>query len=193
MAGELVVAGGVESVSTRGIAAAAGVPVASLYQYFADKEQILLALVERDTAEMDEQVRRDLGSLEVMSVALMVETVLRAFVKVYLRRPTYVVIRMRGRTNPAIRDYCRRHNQQMATELFALARTAGMVVEDSTGLAAELAVEVSDRIFQIAFERSLESDPRVIDEGIAMVTGYLETKATPRGIAGVALPPLGGG
>ena len=58
--GELVVAGGVESVTTRAIAAAAGIPVASLYQYFADKESILLALVERDLAEMDAQVAEDL-------------------------------------------------------------------------------------------------------------------------------------
>jgi len=43
--GDLVVAGGVETVNTRVIAAAAGIPVASLYQYFADKDEILLALV----------------------------------------------------------------------------------------------------------------------------------------------------
>jgi AcrR family transcriptional regulator len=187
VAGQLVVLHGVEALSTRVIAKAAGIPVASLYQYFADKEEILLAVLERDIAEMDAQVAEDLGKLSEMSVRTMVETVMRAFVKVYHRRPSFVVIWMRGRTNPAIQDFCRRHNRRVAQELFELARGAGMVHEESTGLHAELAVEVTDRLFQIAFEDSLEGDPHVIDESIALVTSYLETHATPEGIAGVTL------
>jgi hypothetical protein len=60
-----------------------------------------------------------------------------------------------------------------------------MVVEGSDGLYAELAVEVADRIFQLAFESSLTGDAHMIDEGVALVTAYLETHATPAGIAGV--------
>ncbi|MSZ77410.1 MAG: TetR family transcriptional regulator, partial [Actinobacteria bacterium] len=40
----LVVTQSVEELSTRAIAQSAEVPVASLYQYFADKEEVLLAL-----------------------------------------------------------------------------------------------------------------------------------------------------
>jgi AcrR family transcriptional regulator len=185
VAGDLVVEAGVEGVNTRVIASAAGIPVASLYQYFADKDQILLRLIERYTAEMDQQVVDDLALVPAMSVGAMVETTMRAFVKVYHRRPAFVVIWMRGRTNPAIRDYCREHNRRVARDLFVMARGAGMVQPDATGLYAELAVEVADRLFQIAFEESLEGDPHVIDEGIALVTSYLETHATPRGITGV--------
>jgi AcrR family transcriptional regulator len=188
VAGEIVVERGVEAVSTRAIAAAAGLPVASLYQYFADKEAILLALVERDIAEMDAQVAEDIGAMTTMSVGSLVETTMRAFVKVYHRRPSFVVIWFRGRTNAAVMDYCRAHNRRMASDLYDIARSAGMVVEGSDGLYAELAVEVADRIFQIAFEDSLTGDPHVIDEGIALVTAYLETHATPTGITGTAVP-----
>ena len=55
-ASTLVVSGGVDALGTRAIATAAEVPVASLYQYFADKDDILLALVERDIEEMDARV-----------------------------------------------------------------------------------------------------------------------------------------
>jgi AcrR family transcriptional regulator len=185
VAGDLVVSGGVEGVNTRVIASAAEVPVASLYQYFADKDEILLALVEGYIAEMDQQVLDDLADAAPTTVRAMVETVMRAFVKVYHRRPAFVVIWMRGRTNPAVRDFCREHNRRMAQSLFVRAREAGMVHADSTGLYAELAVEVADRVFQIAFEDSLLGDPHVIDEGIALVTSYLETHATPQGITGV--------
>ena len=182
----LVVEGGVESINTRTIAAAADIPVASLYQYFGDREQILLALVERDVADLDQQVKHDLARLPVLSVRTIVETTIRAFVKVYHRNPSLVVIFMHGRTIPAIRDFCRRQNQQMARDLFAVARRSGMVVSDSTGRYAELAVEVCDRLFQIAFERSLRADPLVVDEAVVLVTSYLETHATPAGIAGVS-------
>ena len=54
-----VVTEGVETLGTRTIAEAAGVPVASLYQYFADKDDILLALVERDLESLDTLVRKN--------------------------------------------------------------------------------------------------------------------------------------
>jgi AcrR family transcriptional regulator len=185
VSGDLVVAGGVESVNTRAIATAAGIPVASLYQYFADKDDVLLALVERDVEEMDAQVWADLAEVDVFTVRTLVETTLRAYAKAYARRPTLVVIWLRGRTNPAISEYCRAHNRENARRLFELARDLGMVPEDATGVHAELATEVADRMFQLAFETSLEGDPHVMDEAIEVVTAYLETHATSSGITGV--------
>ena len=188
VAGEIVVDKGVEGVTTRAIAAGAELPVASLYQYFADKEAVLLALVERDIAEIDAQIEEDLASLTVLSVRSMVETTMRAFVKVYHRRPSFVVIWMRGRTNAAIRDYGRAHNKRVAHDLFMVARDAGMLPDGAVGQFAELAVEVADRLFQIAFEKSLSADPMVVEETIKMVTAYLEKHATAAGIHGIPVP-----
>ena len=188
VAAELVVESGVEAVSTRNIAARAGIPVASLYQYFADKEEVLLALVERDIAEMDEQVAEDLEALTTLSVRAVVDTTMRAFLKVYRRRPSFVVIWFRGRTNVAVTDFVRAHNRRMAAELFEMVHAAGLVREGSDGLYAELAVEVADRIFQLAFETGLVGDDRVIDEGIELVTAYLETHTTPDGLTGISKP-----
>jgi AcrR family transcriptional regulator len=179
VADELVLSGGVEAVTTRAIASAAGIPVASLYQYFADKEAVLLALVERDLGELDAQVVETVRRLELLSVRALVETTMRAFAEVYRRRPSLVMIFMRGRTNPAVRDYCRAHNRRLAKQLFELSRDAEMVVDDATGLRAELAMEVSDRLFQVAFDRDPHGDPQVIDEAIAIVSAYLESHATP--------------
>ena len=128
VAAEIVVDQGVEAVTTRAIAAGADLPVASLYQYFADKESVLLALVERDIAEMDAQVEEDLGALTVLSVRAMVETTMRAFVKVYHRRPSFVTIWFRGRTNVAVQEYIRAHNRRMAQELFHVARSSRRIL-----------------------------------------------------------------
>lgn len=184
-AARLVLDGGVDALSTRAVAELAGMPVATLYQYFADRDAILLALVERDLAEMDAQVAADLAALAVLSIGSIVETTMRAFVKVYLRRPAFVVIWLRGRTNHAVSAFCRAHNKQVADDLFRFARDAGLVRADTSPLHAELAVEVGDRVFQLAFENKMGGDETLVAEGVDLVRGYLERHATPAGMEGV--------
>lgn len=177
-AADLIVEQGVEGLSTRTIAARAGTPVASLYQYFADKNEIILALVQRDTAEMDERVAEAVASLDRPSVRSLVEATMRAFVAVYHRRPAFVVIWWRGRTNAAVYRYCREHNRRIARQLHDFAVAAGLVPAWTEPIVAELAVEVGDRLFQLAFEDDLRGDSRIIAEGIELVTGYLERYAS---------------
>jgi AcrR family transcriptional regulator len=174
----LIVDQGVDGLSTRAIAARAGTPVASLYQYFADRDEILLALVQRDTAEMDERVAEAIASLDRPSVRSLVEATMRAFVSVYHQRPAFVVIWWRGRMNAAVYRYCREHNQQIARQLYEFAVAAGLVPASAEPIVAELAVEVGDRVFQLAFEHDLRGDSRIIAEGIELVTGYLERHAS---------------
>lgn len=181
----LVIAHGVEALTTREIARAAEVPVASFYQYFADKEAVLLALAGRDMAEMDAQVVTDLAGLSNPSVATLVATTMRAFVAVYHRRRAFVEIYLRGRTNAAVHRFGREHNARVAQDLHTYAAGAGLAGPELTPAMALLAVEVGDRIFQLAFEHDADGDPVLIEEGITMVTAYLERYATPAGLAGV--------
>jgi AcrR family transcriptional regulator len=184
-ASRIVVGQGVDAVTTRSIAAAADIPVASLYQYFADRDAILLALVERDTEEMDQQVRADLAALETLSVSALVETTMRAYTKVYARRADFVEIWLRGRTNAAVHEFGRRHNQRTARELRDVAIGAGLARPDLPPAAAELAVEIGDRVFQLAYETRDDGDEFLVEEGISMVTAYLLRYATPAGVEGV--------
>jgi AcrR family transcriptional regulator len=184
-AAQLVVREGVEALTTREIAATAGVPIATLYQYFADKEAVLIALTERDTDEMDAEVAEALAELEErgsLTVASVVRATMEAFVRVYHRRRSFVEIYLRGRTNLAVHRYGREHNERIATSLREYAVGAGLVRDDLTIERARLAVEVGDRIFQLAFEHEDEGDPDLVEEGIALVTGYLERYATPQGL-----------
>ena len=184
-AARLVVDDGVDRLSTRGIAESAQVPVASLYQYFADKDDILLALVERDIAEMDRQVAADLGALDRLSVSSIVAATMNAFVTVYRDRPAFVEIWLRGRTNQAIREYGRAHNEQVAHDLHALARGLGLVTDEGTEQIARIAVEMGDRLFQLAYEETLDGDPAIISEAVTLLTTYLQRYATPAGLTGV--------
>lgn len=179
-AAALVVERGVEALTVRAIAAAAGVPAASLYQYFADKEAVLLALAGRDMAEMDQQVLADLAALPAGTATLaeVVRTTMTAFVAVYDRRPAFVEVYLRGRSNVALAQFGREHNTRVARMLRARVVGAGLAAPTLTDRRAELAVEVGDRVFQLAYERSAGGDAALVEEGISMITAYLRPHAT---------------
>jgi len=181
-AARIVVEDGIEALSTREIAAAAGVPIATLYQYFADKESVLLALAQRDMDEMDAEVAEAIAGLESPTLAAVVRATMEAFVRVYHRRRAFVEIYLRGRTNVAVHQFGREHNARIATSLREYAVDAGLIRAELTVERARLAVEVGDRIFQLAFERLDDGDPDLVEEGILLVTGYLERYATERGL-----------
>ena len=184
-AASLVCEDGVDALSTRGIAERAEIPVASLYQYFADKDEILLALVERDIEEMDAQVAADVAELNVLSVRNVVNATMDAFVKIYLQRPAFVMIWLRGRTNQAVKEFVREHNQQVAADLLSVCMNNGLVETSTNALVAEIAVEMGDRCFQLAFESSMTGEPRILAEAKELVTTYLERHATQAGLEGV--------
>ncbi len=173
-----MVEGGVESVTTRSIADRAGVPVASLYQYFADKEDVLLALVERDMAEMEQQVEEDLALLTDYSVSKVVETTMRAYVKVYQRRRAFVQIWLRGRANPVISAYGREYHERIAASVRDQASyTQGFVEHRLSPKILLLAVDLGDRVLQIAFADDDQGDEEYINEGITLISAYVQRHA----------------
>lgn len=185
---ELVVEQGVDRLGTRAIADRADVPVASIYQYFADRDEIILELVKRDTAEMDAHVAATVAGLDTFSVRSVVTAAMNAFIDVYARRREFIAIYFQGRTNPAVMAFCRDHNRRIATTLFEVMTSAGMLrpaVGIDRGL---LAVELGDRVFEVAFRDGFEGDQRVIDGGVEIIVCYLEQFATEAGIAGIPAP-----
>ncbi len=170
---QVVLERGVDALTTRDVARRAEVPVASLYQYFADKEDLLLALLERDTEEMDRQVALDLAALGPLTLESLVRTTMEAFVKVYHRRSAFVEVYLRGRTNVAVHAFGRRHNARIAATLRELAVETGLARPDMPLKAAILAVEVGDRVFQLAYEHDDTGDAELVEEGIVLVTAYL--------------------
>ena len=180
-AARLVVDGGVEAVTTREIAHAAGVPIATLYQYFSDKESVLIAIAQRDMEEMDAEVAAAVAALEAPTVASVVRATMEAFVRVYHRRRAFVEIYLRGRANATLHRFGAEHNARLAASLREYAVEAGLAGPELTQQRARLAVEMGDRIFQLAYEHDDDGDAALVDEGIMLVTGYLERFATPAG------------
>ena len=185
VAEQIVIRDGLDALSTRAVAARAKVPVASIYQYFADREAIIAALIERHVLAMDEQLASALGELETFSARTLVQTTVEAYVAGYRERPSYVMLWFQGRVSPDIDAFVRARNRDLAARYHAFAIAAGIVRADTDPLAVQLVAEMIDSFLGVAYRDDIRGDERVVAEGIEMIVSYVERYATPQGIAGV--------
>lgn len=187
---QIVVRDGVDGVSTRAVASRARVPVASLYQYFADREAIIAALIERHVVAMDEQLAASLGELETISIRTLVQATVDAYVAGYRERPSYVLLWFQGRVSPELDAFVRARNRDLAARYHAFAIAAGLARPDTDPLVTQLTAEMIDSFLGVAYRDEVRGDEHVVAEGVEMIVSYVERYATPRGIAGVRRPDL---
>ncbi len=176
---------GVGALSTREVALQADVPVATLYQYFADRDAIISALIERHVTSMDGRIAAALGSLPTYSVRTVVETTVEAYRAAYSERPSYVVLWFQGRLSADIAAYIRKHDDLLADAFHRFATAAGMLRADVEPLVLRLCFEISDRFLEAAYRHDLHGDDRIVKEGMKMIVSHLERYATPAGVAGI--------
>jgi AcrR family transcriptional regulator len=183
---QLVVSRGVEALSTREVAQRADIPVATLYQYFADRDAIMSALIDRHVTSMDTRIATALGSLRTYSIRSVVETTIDAYRAAYRERPSYVVLWFQGRLNADIAAYIRERDEKLADRFHRFGTMAGLLRSDVDPLVLRLCFELSDRFLEVAYRHDLGGDDRVVREGLEMIVSHLERHATPAGIAGIS-------
>jgi AcrR family transcriptional regulator len=182
---QIVVREDVDALTTRAVAERANVPVATLYQYFADREAIIAALIERHVTAMDQRLAEDLAALRTYSIRTLVETVVNAYVAGYRVRPSYVVLWFQGRVSAESVARVRERTSQLAAQFHSFALAAGLLEPDTDALVLELAADTIDGFLDLAYRNDAGGDERVVRAGIEMIISYLERYATPAGIAGV--------
>jgi AcrR family transcriptional regulator len=187
----LVVKRGVDALTTRAVSDKAKVPVASVYQYFADRDAIIVALIERHVVAMDDQLAAAVGALETYSARTLVEATVRAYAVGYAQRPSYVILWFQGRVGPEIAAFVRARTIDLADRFHTFSVAIGLINPDADPLVFELAGEMIDAFLAVAYRDDLTGDERVIAEGIEMITTYLERHATTAGITGLPAAAIG--
>ena len=83
-----------------------------------------------------------------------------------------------GAPTPRVHAFGREHNVRIAARpARARPRVRPGAAPDLTEQVAVLAVEVGDRVFQLAYEHDPRGDAALVEEGVAMMTAYLERYA----------------
>lgn len=182
---KLVVSSGVEALTTRAVARRADVPVATLYQYFADRDAIVTALIDRHISSMDGRIAQALAALRTYSIRSIVETTVAAYRDDYREHPSYVVLWFQGRMSAEIAAFIRARDELLADQFHRFATEAGLLRRDTNRLVLRLCFELADRFLEVAYRHELHGEDRVVNEGIEMVVFHLERYATPVGIEGL--------
>jgi AcrR family transcriptional regulator len=187
---DLVVSGGIEALSTRTVAVEAGVPVATLYQYFADRDAIIAALIARHVDAMDARVAEAVAGLERYSVQTLVRATVEAYVAGYKAHQSYVVLWFQGRVSHEIDAFVRERTVRLAAGFREFTIAAGLIAPGTSPLVFELAGEMIDAFLNVAYRDDRRGDQRIVAEGIAMLSDYMERHATPAGRTGIASAEL---
>ncbi|RDI66331.1 TetR/AcrR family transcriptional regulator [Nocardia pseudobrasiliensis] len=174
---ELLDEQGPQAVTTRSIAERARLPVATLYQYFANREAVLGELALRLMDRLDEELPQRLAALPATTLPDMVHQLMELHREMYRSEypdlvPIYYESRRSGATPDAIP-----HRRRFAHMVHESLITRGLLPADTDPLITELAVELGERAVELAYRHAPGGDPVVLSEGTLAVTLYLESHA----------------
>ncbi|MEE4545638.1 TetR/AcrR family transcriptional regulator [Streptomyces sp. V4-01] len=160
---------GYERLSTRAVAARAGVPIGSVYRFFSDKRAMTDALAHRN---LDDFLHRAAARLGEPATGADWRTAVDVLVDEYTAMK---------RTAPgfALVDFGvpGETNEDLADRLPALLgdRLTTDAADPRLRLALVVAVETADAALQLAFRTAPAGDPRVIAETKQLLRAYLGT------------------
>lgn len=166
---------GVDAATTRGIAARAGVPVATLYQFFADRDAVLDEVLRRELEALDQHVAavtpRSGGPRTLADFVDFAFEVHRAY---YRSRPAFARLWFGGRRSTPVEAAVRDRGRRLARDWHAVMIARGLIAPGTDPIVAELAVELGDRVFECAYRREPESEDTLFREGKRAMTSYLQ-------------------
>ena len=165
---------GVDAATTRAIAERAGVAIPSLYRFFADRDEILDALVEHMTADLDQHAQAAEAAWTPGDPAGLIRLELDTAVAYFEAHPSAVALWFGGRVSPPVVQTIRARNHALAVRVRALLIRHHLVPEQTPLAAFDLLVELGDRILEVAFRSPGPPDRQTIELGAIALTAFAE-------------------
>lgn len=156
---------GVETATTRAIADRAGVSYPSLYRFFADREEILDRLCLRHLADLTLLGEAAERTWQVHSVAELFEAELERLVTYYREHPNTARLWLVGRSSTTVFNQVRANMRALAERMRAILIDAELISPDTDPRALLVAVEIGDRILELAYRDHNEFDSVLLDLG----------------------------
>lgn len=175
-AGLLLADQGYAAATLKRIGEHAGIPTASLYHYFADRQHVEAELARRHVHALDERFAAALNHPDVQTVRDAVDAMINPLLTYFREHQSIVQLWFAGRSSP-LSELADGFDELWAEQLWRFLIARRLIRRDTPLIVAELAVKVGDRIFDIAFRRCPTADDATIDEGCRVLAAYLETYA----------------
>jgi AcrR family transcriptional regulator len=178
-AGEAILAtDGYEAATLKAIGERAGIPLASIYHYFADRHQVDLAILQRHLHALDDHVRSALDTQAIATMADAIDSVIEPMLAYFRAHPSCIELWFSHQRDATLTDLVKRYDDETARYLWELAQERRFLRGDTPLLVMELAFEAGSQLFDSAFRRLPTGDDAVIDEARRMVGAYLDTYAS---------------
>jgi AcrR family transcriptional regulator len=164
--------------TTNRIAEAAGVSIGSLYEYFPNKDAILVALMERHIVEGEAEMRALVARTPVGSLRVQVRTFVQAMIALHAQAPRLHRVLFEEAPVPApVWRTLAAMEQRMVADVERYLATQREVRVRDRSLAARLVVHVVEDLthrFVLHPDGAVDAE-RYVDEVTALVTSYLAT------------------
>lgn len=180
-AGDRVLADeGAAAFTINRVAAAAGVPVGSVYHYFQDKQALVQALALRYWGELEDLVRGVAETDERDPLPDPAGAALSALIAGIRNRPGFLALWFGGLRTEGVRDVTRPTRTAIAASLsriFAV-HWPDALPGDRDG-AARMVVVAGDGLLREAFRNAPDGDPWLLAEGRLMLDAYVAARLGP--------------
>lgn len=186
-AAELLAEGGVDALTMRSLAQRTGIPIATIYRYFANRDAILAAYLEHNLQEIQQSLRTALLGVDNVTFRSAVEAVLLAHLHYHRAHPESVPVWFGGRLNPVVAGTVRELDSELAAAWRSALKTTGML-SATPEFNAELLVHLCDRMFEFVFcqPRTSAEQEDIVLSFVGMIADYMEQFTTPIGRRGVS-------
>ena len=166
---------GYEGATLKAIGERASIPTASLYHYFADRYQVDAELVRRHVRAVEQRFAAALNP-EVRTLGESIDAMIDPLLTYFREHPSFVQLWFAGRSS-TLSELARAFDESWAERLWRFLIERKLIRADTPRFVMQLAFEVGDRLFDVAFQRSPTGDDAAIDEGRRLLTAYLQTYA----------------
>jgi AcrR family transcriptional regulator len=186
-AGELLAEGGVDALTTRSLAEHTDMSVATIYQYFDNRDAIIAAYLDHDLERIEESMRAALLALDRVTFRSMAEAGALAHMRHHQAHPEGIPVWFGGRLNAAVVERVRALEARLAASLRSAVAGSEMT-EGGPEFIAALLVRLFDRMFEFAFltERTAKQQEEIVLTFVDIVATYMERFATPAGLEGIS-------
>lgn len=163
---------GYEDLSTRDVAARAGVPIGSVYRFFGNKRAMAEALAARNLDGYAQRITERIAALPAADWRGVVDAVLDEYLAMKRTVPGFALVDFGHRIPLAAPASGANH--EVADRLAELlAAHLGRTADTSLRRAMLVAVEAADALLQLAFRVGPSGDPEIIAETRELLYAYL--------------------
>jgi AcrR family transcriptional regulator len=171
---------GVDAATTRTIADRAGVAYPSLYRFFADRDEILDRLLERHLTQIDDRAEAAERTWDISSAWDLFSAELDLHIAYYREHPSAARLWMGGRSSTAVVNQVHVRMRTLAQRIHARLVDAHLISGDTDPRALLVAVEIADRILELAYRGGQDFDEAILDHGRRALIAYCDDLANAR-------------